>query len=498
MYDVVIAGSGLGGLLCGYILSKEGYSVCIIEKNDQLGGCLQTFKRNNSVFDTGMHYIGSLDEGQILWRLFRYFDLNGKIKMKKLDEDVFDLFNFGGEEYKYAQGYNNFSDTLLQYFPTEKKAITDYMEKLKEIGGSISDLITKGTGLEDMLRMEYYSTNIHDYINSLTKNTKLQNVLAATNTFYAGSSETSSLYVHAIINNSFIESAWRFIDGGSQIADYLAASIITNGGVIKKNAEVEKFLMDRNDSFLESVLLSSGEKIFGKYFISNIHPVKTFEKLETKLIRKAYINRINSIENSMSVFSVYIVLKEDTFNYFNYNYYHYVKGSSIWGTSIYDKEKWPAGYMLYTPANSKSEIYADSITAITYMKYDELKKWENTNIEKRGDEYKEFKLKKAERLLDLIESKFPGIRSKIKAYYTSTPLTYRDYTGTVNGSIYGLMKDCNNPLKSFVIPRTRIPNLFLTGQNINIHGVLGVSIGALMTCSELVGFKYLLNKVNNA
>jgi all-trans-retinol 13,14-reductase len=45
-YDVVIVGSGLGGLVSGYILSKNGYKVIIVEKNHQIGGCLQTFKRN--------------------------------------------------------------------------------------------------------------------------------------------------------------------------------------------------------------------------------------------------------------------------------------------------------------------------------------------------------------------------------------------------------------------------------------------------------------------
>ncbi|HPT12003.1 MAG TPA: NAD(P)-binding protein, partial [Bacteroidales bacterium] len=69
-FDVIIIGSGLGGLVCGYILSKNGYKVGIFEKNNQIGGCLQTFKRKGVSFDTGMHYIGSMEEGQILHRFF--------------------------------------------------------------------------------------------------------------------------------------------------------------------------------------------------------------------------------------------------------------------------------------------------------------------------------------------------------------------------------------------------------------------------------------------
>ena len=154
--------------------------------------------------------------------------------------------------------------------------------------------------------------------------------------------------------------------------------------------------------------------------------------------------------------------------------------------------------MLYTPAHSKSEEYADCLTAITYLKYDELKQWENTTVENRGQDYIDFKQQKAERFIDEIENKFPDIRSHIKIYYTSTPLTYRDYTGSVNGSIYGILKDSNDPLKSFIIPRTRIPNLFFTGQNINLHGVLGVSIGSVQTCGEFLGLNYILDKIKKA
>ncbi|MGD0710682.1 MAG: NAD(P)-binding protein [Bacteroidales bacterium] len=497
MYDIVIVGSGLGGLLCGYILSKEGYRVCIVEKNKQLGGCLQTFKRDNCIFDTGMHYVGSMDEGQMLWRFFKYFDLLGKVKMKRLDDDVFDLIYIEGEEYKYAQGYDNFIETLLHYFPKEKESLVTYINKFKEIRQSLGNFSSDEYDLSNTPSMKYYSINTFDFIKSITSDIKLQNVLGASNSFYTGKAESSPLYAHAIINNSFLEGSWRFVDGGGQIADILANSIIANGGVIIKNAKVKKFVMNPSDEFVESIEIEKQEPVYGKYFISNMHPVETFNKVESKLIRKVFVNRLRSIENSISVFSLYIVLKEDSFKYINYNYYHY-KHSQSWGPDIYDSIKWPGGYMFYTPASSKSEVYADSISVMTYMKYDEVKQWENTTVEKRGEEYIEFKRKKAEQLLDVIEEKFPAIRSCIKSYFTSTPLTYRDYTATVNGSMYGMMKDCNNSLRTLITPGTKIPNLFLTGQNINLHGVLGVTMGAMLTCGGFVGTSYLFNKVNNA
>lgn len=48
-------------------------------------------------------------------------------------------------------------------------------------------------------------------------------------------------------------------------------------------------------------------------------------------------------------------------------------------------------------------------------------------------------------------------------------------------------KASENPLKTMVSPRTKINNLFLTGQSINMHGILGCTIGAFNTCAEILG-----------
>ncbi|MBP8602872.1 MAG: NAD(P)/FAD-dependent oxidoreductase, partial [Bacteroidaceae bacterium] len=70
---------------------------------------------------------------------------------------------------------------------------------------------------------------------------------------------------------------------------------------------------------------------------------------------------------------------------------------------------------------------------------------------------------------------------------TSTPLTYRDYTGTRNGSLYGIAKDVNLGAAGRVSFRTRVPNLFLAGQSVNSHGILGVLMGSFVVCDNLLG-----------
>jgi all-trans-retinol 13,14-reductase len=298
-----------------------------------------------------------------------------------------------------------------------------------------------------------------------------------------------------IIHSSFIQSAYRFIDGGSQISDLLAGYIVGNGGTILRKAEITKFLF--NAKSIMAVEVNHSEKIEGKYFISNIHP-KTMLRLMGKApIRPAYRKRITSLGDTHGVFSLYLAMKENAFEYINRNFYVF-KSRNVWDARKYDQDGLPKGYMMHISPCSKSSTFADAVIINTYMNWCEVKPWEHTRVGQRGESYLAFKQQKAEKLLDLLEMDFPGIRGKIDSYYTSTPLTYRDYTGTHKGSIYGILKDYKNPMKTMILPKTNLPNLFLTGQNINIHGVVGVTIGSILTCSELIGIKPLMTKVLNA
>ena len=68
----------MGGLICGDVLSREGYKVCVLEKNKQIGGCLQTYARDKVVFDSGVHYLGGLSKGQNLYQMFQIPGVDGQ------------------------------------------------------------------------------------------------------------------------------------------------------------------------------------------------------------------------------------------------------------------------------------------------------------------------------------------------------------------------------------------------------------------------------------
>jgi all-trans-retinol 13,14-reductase len=501
-YDVVIIGSGIGGLECAYILSKEGYKVCVLEKNRQFGGSLQIFVRDKAIFDTGIHYIGGLAEGQNLNKCFSYFGIMDKLKLHRMDMDGFDRITFDNDpvEYRHAQGYDNFVHQLAMQFPGEKANLERYVKTLQEVCDYFP-LYQMKEGSAPILGTKYLDVSAKDFIESVTPNKLLQQVLAGSNPLYAGEGNKTPLYVHALVVNTYIESAWKCVDGGAQIERYLTKNIRANGGEVRNYAEVTKIV--EANGMIAHVELAGGEKIEGKNFISNIHPSLTMGMLESSTIKKAFRKRLDMLSNSVSTFNVEAVLKPGTFRLLDHNYYHF-KRQDVWSSAQAEGNSWPDTYFVFVPRSSRSDVYAENITIMTYMKYEEVQKWENTfatipkHRDSRGDDYEAFKQERAERLITEAEKKFPGLRDKIKSYSTSTPLTYRDYIGVKDGGLYGIAKDYRDPIKTFISPRTKIPNLFFTGQNLNLHGVLGVTISAIRTCGELVGHDYLVKKINKA
>ena len=64
--------------------------------------------------------------------------------------------------------------------------------------------------------------------------------------------------------------------------------------------------------------------------------------------------------------------------------------------------------------------------------------------------------------------------------------------------MYGIAKDVTQGTACRVPHRTKIPNLFQTGQNINSHGMLGVIVGSIVTCSEFISAERIYKQILEA
>ena len=64
--------------------------------------------------------------------------------------------------------------------------------------------------------------------------------------------------------------------------------------------------------------------------------------------------------------------------------------------------------------------------------------------------------------------------------------------------MYGFIKDCRNMAATQLTIATKIDNLLLTGQCVNLHGFCGVPLTAVSTAEAILGHNAVIEKINRA
>ena len=492
---VVIIGSGLGGLSCGLILSRNGYDVTVVEQGAQIGGCLQCFNRHGVKFETGMHFIGSAGEGQVLNRLLRYLGVLDDIRLSRLTPSGYDVVSLQGRQFRFANGKEPFIDTLSQDFPHERDNLRRYFDLIESVA-SASSLHSLRVADSDAspLNTVYQLRSMNDVIDEVIGDSLLRDVLVGNLPLYAAERNKTPFSTHAFITDFYNQSAYRVVGGSDQIALSLAKSIRQHGGQVVCCQKATRIVCDTE----KAVGVETADNYYpADIVIADIHPARVVELCDSALLRPAYRRRVQSLPETVGGFSVYLRFKPETVPYMNYNFYGYCQRSP-WNCEAYSDEEWPKGYLYMHFCSEEQQRWAQGGVILSYMQFSEVERWKGTRVGHRGEDYEQMKRQHAERLIDTVCRDFPCLRNGIAGYDTSTPLTYMDYTGTECGSMYGIAKDITLGPASRIHHRTKVPNLLLTGQNINSHGILGVLVGTVVTCSELLTSEYIFNEIISA
>ena len=496
MKTAVIIGAGLGGLFTGTILSKEGLRVIVLEKNKTIGGGLQSFRRFGETFDTGMHVVGGMGPNGNIRRICKYLGIADKVSLKSVDQNCSDMLYFAEDKATYIikNGRQGFIDSLSTYFPKERSNIEAYVDAMFNIANGI-DLYNLRPS-EEALSFPSASSLMaaNNFIAKYITDRRLRSVLAYMNPFYGGRGDETPAYIHALINVLYIGGTHRFVDGSSHFADLLASVISNNGGEVISDDGVD--WVEINDHRVAFVRTRGGRRYTSDYYISAIHPCTLLGLTDGKAFPKSYRDRLNSIPNSYSAFSLYVKMKENSFPYINHSEYYMTRYDDIWSFGDVSMP-WPLGFMMMTPPVAGQGEYSNKVLVTAPMVFDEVKQWENTTVGRRGVDYEEWKRGKARLLLKMIEDIHPGFSDAVDKINISSPLTIRDFYGVKEGAISGFSKDCRNIAYSQVPVVTKVKNLLLTGQNNRLHGFCGVPLTAINTCEAILGRNYVINRINS-
>ena len=462
MYDVLIIGSGLGGLECGALLAQQGLRPLVLESSHQPGGCMQSFRRGGLHYDTGLHYVGGLAPGQTMHKAFEQLGLLD-LPWQRMDED-FDHIIIDGRRFVFHQGYDAFVEGLAKDFPNHRKELESFAEKLQNVTANDMEVCA------------------YDYLCQTFSDDLLLNVVSAAAMKTELRRESLPLFNFAHTCSSYIESSWRLKGDGNLLVNKLVNIISEADGEVRTNSKVVH--LTEKDGRITKATCADGLSYEAGYFISDIHPALLCQLLEEcTSVRKTFRRRMVTAENTCGMFTVQLCITPGALRYFAHNVFVYNK-PNVW--TMAEENDPVKGVMISARIPEDDSETLRQIDLLTPMPWHECKAWADTKVGHRGDDYNAFCQRKAEQCFALAEQYIPGLHGMVEQYYTSTPLTYRDYLGTPEGGAFGMRKDCRMPLLSFHSVNTPLPNLLLTGQSVILPGIEGVTMTAFETCNKIM------------
>ncbi|HUI39239.1 MAG TPA: NAD(P)/FAD-dependent oxidoreductase [Candidatus Nitrosotalea sp.] len=508
-YDAIVIGSGMGALTFGALMAKlRKWRVLILERHFKIGGFTHTFSRPGGwTWDVGVHYVGEMGRGMGGRQLFDFIT-SGRVDWAPLP-DVYDVFAYPGFTLKVPKGRANFERALVENFPAEKQAIGEYFRDIKRatkwFGRHIMSMVTPQPVswiVRTINRMTGQSAlqTTQQYLQAHIRDPRLRAVLASQWADYGLPPGRSAFLAHAIIVSHYLEGAWYPAGGAGEIPKAVSAIIQAAGGEVLASHEVTKILLENGKAVGVEVQSKKGKDGTRQEFrapvvVSDAGAWNTFTRL---LPGEAIPFRaeLETPSEGLEAVELFLGLKQDP-RAMGF------QGENYWIFSSFDHDRMCAGRedllegrapMAYLSFPSLKDPRARSHTAeiVAPFSYRSLEPFREQPWRRRGADYESAKSRMTEALLDLVERQHPGFRNLVAYAELATPLSFEYFTGAPSGTIYGYPATPDRFRKPWLAPRTPIRNLYLTGADAAVLGVMGALMGGVATASTLLGSRGFL------
>jgi all-trans-retinol 13,14-reductase len=356
--------------------------------------------------------------------------------------------------------------------------------------------------LNRIIFSKYWNRTLQDILDRYFVDTRLKDLLAVHCDKTLMRPNEASFLSWAVIQNSYQNGACYPSGSGETISRGLRDKIIANGGAVRTNAGVRQILLHGNR--VKGVLLDSGETLVCKKVISDIGIIETAERLmpEGRISPKqrlvvarykpsgAYMTLHIGFEGDLSSFGIqnanYRVLGEDPYDF---------EGNPL-------TDAWRPTNVLISFPSIRDQAHTDTLhhTAemIVPVAFRHFESWVGTGVNKRGDDYLNHKKRITERLVAVLDTTFPGIRSCVAYTNLSTPMSYRDYTGHKHGAAYGLSSGIGRLTDLSLSPVSDVKGLYYTGADTLSQGITGTFISGVFTAIAASGKFRIFNLKPNS
>ena len=508
-YDALVIGSGIGGLTSAALLAELGWRVAVLEQHYTAGGSTHSYERRGYEWDVGVHYIGDMGAATTSRRLMDFLT-EGNLRWAPMAER-YDRFYIGGNTYEAVAGREAFRENLLGYFPAERTAIDRYLELLGEASRAMRTLMLARTLppwqaaiAGPLLRRRlpgFFGQTTWEVLTELTGDRELIAVLTGQWGDLGLPPKRSAFVMQALIARHYLHGGFYPVGGAWRMADTMLPRIRRNGGEVFTYARVEEILL--RDGHARGVRMADGHEIESSCVVSDAGVINTLAGLVPEEVSRAhgYDKLMDRVGPSIGHLGVYIGLEGTAaeLGLPRTNYWIYPDNDYDGAVDRFVADPsgpFPVVYISFPSAKDpdfdRRHPGRSTIEIVAPAPYSLFERWAGTTWGKRGEDYQAVKTQLGERLLEHLYQKLPQLRGRVDYWEVSTPLSMQWFCGWNRGELYGLDHDPVRFGQDWLRPRTRIPGLWLTGQDIMSCGVAGAMMGGMASATAIAGARRMM------
>ncbi|MGK4568441.1 phytoene desaturase family protein [Flavobacterium sp. 3HN19-14] len=478
--------------------------VLVLEQHYVPGGWSHSFTLNGQRFSPGVHYVGYIDDGQSTSELYRGLGIANDMVFFRMNEDGFEHCIVGNETFDFPAGVDNFGTKLIERFPKEEKNIREYLHLVQKVNEELL-LIPKLKGWWQKITVPFRTKHFGKFalfplkkvIGWHVKDPMLKAFLNIQCGDHGLPPNRACFPVHCSVMSHYFDGGFYPMGGGGGIVKAMTNGIKRNGGEVRVEQPVEKIIIENKKAV--GVQLKGGQQIMAKNIVSNADPSITFKQLigESHL-SKGLIKKLAKTKYSVTSLILFLTLDMDVTQFG-------IDSGNIWmmkdendddnfdelmNRDIEDGDSFPAVFMSCTtikdPVSFNGRYHNFEI--VTYVNYDKMQQF-NELEDYHNEDYKKFKAKVTDKLMNNLEKIIPGAKQNIVQAELGTPKTNEFYINSTRGNVYGTEKTLQHVGRFSYKNKSEIENLYLCGASTLSHGVGGATHSGVAAAALILNCK---------